>query len=213
MTWFAAGAAAVTVATSLYSASSAGSAAAKAAGEQDAAQGAAVVKERLNKTVSNSYATAFSQMRLSLQKRQLAQQDADISAASLAAKGQVQVGNAATSSIGATTQQVSADIQQKVDAAHDQVKANWQNDQENYNNELSMMVINTNASEPNLQKFDYNGPSGGEMLGGALLSGAASFASNYASAKMKLGSGTSIPTQYAGDDIDAGGGWNPAGPI
>lgn len=190
MTWFAAGAAAVAVAGTLYSSHQSAKAATKQASEADAAQGAAVVKERLNKTISNSYATAFDQMRLSLQKRQEAQQGADISAAALAAHGSATLGNAATSTIGQTTQQITSDIDQKVTAAQDRVQANWQNAQENYNNELDMMRINTAQTTPTLTKYDYMGPNDGQQFMGALFSGAATFASSYAGARMKLGPGS-----------------------
>ena len=198
MTWFMAGAAAITVGTSLYSASSAKSSAIKSANSASKAEGEAIAKERLNKTISNSYSTAFAQMQLGLQKRQLADQKAQVSAARLAAQGEVATANAATSSIGATTQAVVADINQKADAASASMDQAFENAIVNYNNELDMMVLNTDQSAPNIRQNVYNGPSTGEMITGAVLGGLAQFASSYAMRKMSLGAGTTVPGQVKG---------------
>lgn len=189
MTWFMAGAAAVTTVTSLYSASSAANSQAKAAGAASSAEGEAIAKERLNATIRNSYNTALSQMNLGLKKKQLSQQAGDIRAATLAAKGDATLAAAATGSIGASTNAVVSDIEQKSQAALDQTTDAFENAVENYNMDLQMMVINTNQSAPNVRPVEYNGPSGGEMLGMALMQGLGSFASNYAMRKMSLGLG------------------------
>ncbi len=198
MTWFMAGATAVSAATTLYSASSAKSSAIKSASSASRAEGEAIVKERLNKTISNSYSTAFAQMQLSLQKRQLSQQKADISAATLSAKGDVTTANAATSSIGATTQHVVADIEQKSQAAVQSTQDAFENAVVNYNNELDMMVLNTDQSAPNVRENVYQGPSTGEIVAGTILGGLAQFASSYALRKMSLGAGASVPAQVKG---------------
>lgn len=198
MTWFMAGAAAVSVATSLYSASSAKSSAIKNANSASKAEGEAIVKERLNKTISNSYSTAFAQMQLGLQKRQMSQQKADISAATLAAQADVQTANAATSSIGATTASVVSDIDQKSQAAVQNTEDAFENAVVNYNNELDMMVLNTDQSAPNVRENVYNGPSTGEIVAGSILGGLAQFASSYAMKKMSLGAGSAVPAQVKG---------------
>lgn len=198
MTWFMAGAAAVTVATSLYSASSQKSAAIKNANSASKAEGEAIVKERLNKTISNSYSTAFAQMQLGLQKKQLSEQRTQISAATLAAKSDVTTANAATSSIGATTDAVVADINQKSQAAVQSTDDAWENAMVNYNNNLDMMVLNTDQSAPNVRANVYNGPSTGEIIGGSILAGLSQFASSYAMRKMSLGAGPQVPAQTKG---------------
>lgn len=194
MTWFMAGAAAVTTVTSLYSASSAANSQAKAAGAASRAEGEAIAKERLNSTIRNSYNTALSQMNLGLKKKQLSQQAGDIRAATLAAKGDATLAAAATGSIGASTTAVVSDIEQKSQAALDQTTDAFENAVENYNMDLQMMVINTDQSAPNVRPVEYNGPSGGEMLGMALMQGLGSFASNYAMRKMSLGLGEKAAT-------------------
>ncbi len=191
MTWFMAGAAAVTTTvTSLYSAQSAANSQAKAAGAASRAEGEAIAKERLNTTIRNSYNTALAQMNLGLKKKQLSQQAGDIRAATLAAKGDVTLAAAATGSIGASTNAVVSDIEQKSQAALDQTTDAFENAVENYNMDLQMMVINTDQSAPNVRPVEYHGPSGGEMLGMALMQGLGSFASNYAMRKMSLGLGS-----------------------
>lgn len=189
MTWFMAGAAAVTTVTSLYSANSAASASARAAGAQSRAEGEAVAKERLNATIRNSYNTALAQMNLGLKKKQLSQQATDIRAATLAAKGDATLAAAATGSIGASTNAVVSDIEQKSQAALDQTTDAFENAIENYNMELQMMVLNTDQTAPTVRPVEYHGPSSGEMLGAALMQGLGSFASNYAMRKMSLGLG------------------------
>lgn len=189
MTWFMAGAAAVTTVTSMYSANSAASASARAAGAQSRAEGEAVAKERLNATIRNSYNTALAQMNLGLKKKQLSQQATDIRAATLAAKGDATLAAAATGSIGASTNAVISDIEQKSQAALDQTTDAFENAIENYNMELQMMVINTDQTAPTVRPVEYHGPSRGEMVGAALMQGLGSFASNYAMRKMSLGLG------------------------
>ena len=203
MTWVLAAAAAISATTAYVSSASAASASAKAAGRASRAEGEAIVRERLNKTVSNSYSTAFAQMQLSLQKRQLAQQKADVSAAALAAKGAVQTEVAASGSIGASVQAVASDIEQKAAQAADGLSAEFENALLNYNNELEMMVLNTDQSTPQIRKAYYDGPSAGQMLGAAALSGLAQFASGYALRRMNLGLGTpagqpSVPSSSGG---------------
>ena len=189
MSWFIAGAV-LSAGTSYLSAYSAASSQAKAAGAASRAEGEAIAKERLNATIRNSYSTALAQMNLGLKKRQLSTQAADIRAATLAAKGDATLATAATGSIGASTNAVVSDIEQKSQAALDQTTDAFENAVENYNNELQMMVINTDQSAPNVRPVEYNGPSSVEMLGMSLVQGLGSFASNYAMRKMSLGLGS-----------------------
>ena len=191
MSWFIAGAV-TSVGTSYLSAYSAASSQAKAAGAASRAEGEAIAKERLNATIRNSYSTALAQMNLGLKKRQLSTQAADIRAATLAAKGDATLAAAATGSIGASTNAVVSDIEQKSQAALDQTTDAFENAVENYNNELQMMVINTDQSAPTVRPVEYHGPSSGEMLGMSLLQGLGSFASNYAMKKMSLGLGPKV---------------------
>ena len=192
MTWFLAGSAALTVGTSLLSSNAAAKSGAADASRASKAEGDAIAKERLNTTIRNSYNTAFAQMQLGLRKKQLSQQGAGISAARLAAKGDAALATASTGSIGASTQAVLSDIDMKSQAALDMTTDAFESAVDTYNNDLNMMVLNTDRSAPTVRPVQYTGPSTGEMIGGALLSGAASFVSGYASRKMSLGLGTPV---------------------
>lgn len=171
------------------------------------AEGEAIRKERLNMSIRNSYSTALAQMNLGLKKRQLSQQGADISAAGLTATADAQVANAATGSVGATTNAVLSDIDQKVQFAKDQTTDQFENAVENYNLDLKMMVINTEQSAPTMRPNVDAGPSSGQMLAGAVLSGIGQFASTYAMRKMQLGLGdrptnAQIPSPTSGYGIN-----------
>ena len=202
MTWFMAGAAGLSAGTSLIAANSAARSSAKQAGAASLAEGEAIAKERLNTTIRNSYSTALGQLNLALTKRKLSTQSADIKAATLAAKGDAAVAAAATGSIGASTQAVVSDIEQKSQAALDSTTDAFENAVENYNNELGMMALNTHQTAPTVRKVEYAGPSGGEMLGTALMQGLGQFASSYAMRKMSLGLGSAPSTAYTGSGLN-----------
>lgn len=190
MTWFSAGASAlISTGAGYIGAMGQKSAGIANANSASRAEGEAIASERLNQTVRNSYSTALSQMQLSMRKRQLSQQGADIGAATLAARGDAALGIAATSSIGQTTNAIVSDINMKSEQAMSQTAEQYANDAENYNRELVMMAINSDQSAPNVRANEYNGPSDMALLGGSLLQGAASFAGNYAMRKMTLGLG------------------------
>ena len=190
--------AAISSLTSLYGAQSAANAQARAAGAASRAEGEAIARERINATIRNSYATALAQMNLALKKKQLSQQAGDIRAATLAAKGDANLAAAATGSIGASTNAVTSDIEQKSQAALDQTTDAFEKAVDNYNMDLQMMVINTDQSAPNVRPVEYNGPSSEEMLGMSLVQGLGSFASDYALRKMSLGLGSTPSSTNVG---------------
>lgn len=189
MTWFMAGSAAVSVGTSYLGGISNANAGIRNANATSKAEGEAIAKERLNTTIRNSYNAAFGQMRLALQKRQAAQAGSQISAATLAARGEADVAAAATGSVGASTVAIASDIQQKSQEAFAAMEANFENEVENYNTDLTLMRLNTAESSPTTRPVQDSGPSSGEIFGGAVLGGLAQFASNYANRKMQLGLG------------------------
>lgn len=191
MTWFAAGAAALSTVGTIASGASSARAGAREAGRVSRAEGEAITKERINQTVRNSYSTALGQMQLALKKRQFAQQGSEISAARLVAKGDADANAAASGSIGASVNAVSEDINMKAQSALDMTQDAFENEVQNSNRELEMMVINTNESAPNVREVSYNGPSMGQLVGGAVLGGAVQFAGAYAQRKMSLGLGPS----------------------
>ena len=208
MTWMLAGAAALSVGTSVLGATSQRNSAIRNANAASKAEGEAIVKERLNATIQNAYSTSFAQMNLALKKKQLSQQGSELSAAALAAKGDVAAVAGATSSIGASTEAVVSDIDMKASAAIDQTTDAFENAMVNYNNDLQTMVLNTNASAPTPRRNEYLGPGTGEILGLSLLSGITTFASGYALRSMSLGLGQRavVPSQVSGTGLRMGGG-------
>lgn len=188
------GSALLSGASSFLSARSSAASGIRQANAVSKAEGEAVVKERLNTTIRNSYNTALSQTQLALRKQQLAQASADTGAAALGVRGDADAINAASGSIGGSTAAISADIQMKADAAQSRIDAELENAITNYNAELDMMALNTKLSESNVRPIQYTGPSTGEMLGTAAFVAAGSFASNYAMRQMSLGLGAKADT-------------------
>lgn len=206
MSWFMAGAAAVTAVTTYTGAQSQKSAAIKQGNAVSLAEGKAIVRERLNQTIRNSYNTGLAQMQLGLEKRRMIQQGADISAAALAAKGNADALSAASGSIGASVQAVAADINQKADSALDMTRDAFEMSVINYNNDLDAMVMNTDQSAPQPRKNEYIGPSDGALLGQSLMAGVSQFASSYAMRHMQLGLGNkpNVPSSSGGGSLSLG---------
>lgn len=180
----------ISAATSLLSSSAAGRAQAAQAGAIGRWEGEQITRERQQKTLQNAYATAAANAMLGLEKQKMARTLADISTGGAVASATATVQNASTGTIGASAQAVQADIQQKVDSAQAQVQDAFEQTLENHNAALQEMVLNTAATETQPRKIEYQGPSTGQMLGGALLAGVSSFASSYFMQSAKLGLGT-----------------------
>lgn len=213
MTWFLAGSAVLTVASTAISGNAAGNAATRNANATSKAEGEAIAKERLNTTVRNSYQAAFSQMQLGLRKKQLAQQGAGITATALAARGDVTLGNAATGSIGSSAQVVLSDIDMKAQAALDMTTDAYESAAEQHNTNLNMMVLNTEQSATAPREIRDVGPSSGEMLGAAVLGGVAQFAAGYAGKKMSLGLGKPIAASNVSSMNTMSMGYNPSSSV
>lgn len=196
MSWWFVGAAAVTVVSSTIQGMEQKNTAIESANANSKAQGDAIAAERLGTKIRNSYAAAFGEMRLALQKHQLVQQGTQAKAEGLAALGNAQAANAATGSIGASTAAVASDIRMRVDQALAVVDSNYENAVANYNSSLAMLAVNTRIGAPNTDaaKVQYLGPSDSEIAGNAVLSTAGSFASSYFTSKAQLGLGSSQPS-------------------
>lgn len=198
MSWFMAGAAAISIGTSVIGGMQQRNSSIRSINSASLAEGEQITAERLNKSIQNSYSTALAQMQLGLEKRKLSQNSADISSAGVMAMGDVDLAAASTGSIGASTAAVSSDVQMKVNQAQAQVDAQWEQTVENYNNDLNLMVLNTDQSAPNVRRAEYNGPGVGGIIGTSVMNGLAQFASSYAMSKMQLGLGSKAPSsQYS----------------
>ena len=194
MSYFLAGAAAMTAATAYIGGQNSKAAAIKAGNTASKAEGEAIVRERLNQTIRNSYSTGLAQMQLGLERKRASQQIADVSAAELAAKGNANTLAAATGSMGASVKAIAADIDQKANSAVDMTKDSFEMAMVNYNNNLDAMVLNTDQSAPQVRENKYTGPDSGQILSSALLAGGSQFASGYTMKQMQLGLGkTTVP--------------------
>lgn len=181
---------------SYFGAMSSKSTAIRNANSASKAEGEAIARERLNTTVRNAYSTALAQMNLAAQKQQYSQNLGDISAAERGTLANVDTVAAASGSVGGSVDAVASDIRQRAGAARASTQNAWEAAVTNYNNTLDMMVVNTDQSAPQVRPVEYHGPSDLQILGTSLLAGAASFGSNYAMGKARLG-GTSpnLPSQ------------------
>lgn len=198
MSWFAAGAAAVGVVTSVWQGRQQAKAAARAESAQiqgqSEAESRAIIRDRLNQTVRNSYQAAMLQSQLALQRQKAAKTSADIRSQGLVARGTAEANRAASGVVGASAQAVAADIDSKVNAATAQTQLELQQSLDNYNAELDMIVVNTAQSAPEgVRDYRSTGNYGSDWrkaAGVEILSGLAQFGFGYAQRRMQLGPGT-----------------------
>lgn len=203
MSWVLASTAA-SVGMNFLGANSSQNAGIRASNKVSFAEGQAIVKERLNTNIRNSYSTAINQMNLALTKRKLSTQVADIYAGSLQAKSEADLSAAATGSVGASIDAATSDIAMKTDTAISATFDEYEVAVQNYNNDLKMMVLNTKQSEPSMTPRVDNTSSTGSLLGQAVLGGAINFASSYAMRRMQLGLGPKavVPSNVASIDFN-----------
>lgn len=197
MSWFAAGAAAVGVATSVWQGRQASKSAARGESAQIRAQSEAesraIIRDRLNQTIRNSYQAAMLQSQLALQKQKSARLGSEIRTQGLVSHGAAEANRAAAGVVGASAQVVASDIDSKVDAAQAQNYLDLQQSVENYNSELDMIVVNTAQSAPEgVRDYRSTGNYGSDWrraAGVEILSGLAQFGFGYAARRMQLGPG------------------------
>lgn len=207
--WVAGAAIAASTATSLYSASSAASANAKNLSSQSNAENAAIAKQNMSQIVRNSYRTGMANLQLGLQKKQMAKAGMDLSVNEVAALAQADTLKAATGSIGASADAARNDIKMRADAAKLSQQDEYENILENYNNELEANRMNATNAVVEARRYTYNGPSGGEMLTGAVIGGLVSFAGSYAARSAKLGLGATTGSATGGSSYsDASAMWD-----
>lgn len=154
---------------------------------QQIADSKEIVRDRLQASIRNAYATAFGQVSLALQKKQTAQQMSSVRAGGVSALGDASLISAYSGTIGASVDAVSSDIMQRSNEALTQLQENYDASLQDYNRSLDAMVMNTELSKPEQREYKYMGPSTMDNLLGAVTGTAMSFAGNYANQKMKLG--------------------------
>ena len=186
MTMWAVGAAAVAVAGSLYSSSQAGKSSARQGSAASKAENEAVVRSNTQSMVRNSYKAGMMNMQLGLAKKQAIQEGHDSSVNAHAAMGQVLTNQAATGTVGSSADVVANDINMKWGEARAMQRENYEADLTNFNNELEALSVSAEGEVQRARKYEYMGPSGGEMLVGAALAGATSYMGSYGMKAMSL---------------------------
>lgn len=193
MAWWVAGTAAV---TSLYSGYSSASSAAKQASAASNAENNAIARSNLNLIVRNSYKTSLLNMQLGQARKQAITQGHDITLQGLQVMSATSANTAASGTIGASVAAVSQDIEARVAEAQLQRQDQFDTEIVNYNNELDAMKFTMHDQIQQPRRYEYTGPSQGQIWGGALFAGASSFASSYAMSNMRLGLGPKpLPSQ------------------
>lgn len=194
MTWVAVGVGVVGIAASAYSSSQAGSSAAKQASTMSNAENDAIAKQNMSQQIRNSYRTGMLNMQLGLQKKRAVQEGFDTSVQYAAGKGALESNQIAAGAVGASADAVLNDLDMAYGQAKEQQQENFQSTLDQYNQELEAMRMNALNNVVEARKYEYNGPSSGQIVGSALLNAAVSAAGNYATRQMTLGLGQKAVT-------------------
>lgn len=197
MTWFAVGAAAVAVAGSLYSSNQAGKSAAKQGSAASKAENEAVIRANTQSVIRNSYKAGMMNLQSGLMKKQATQQGYDTSVQAQAALGASSANAAAAGTVGASVDAVQNDINMKWGEAEAQQRENYEAELTNFNNELEALSTSAEGEVQHARRYEYAGPSGGEMMIGAALAGVSSFYSTYGQKRLNLNLGNTGNTGAA----------------
>lgn len=204
MSWFMVGSAAVTVVSS----AAAGGAAAGQANSQTVEGNEAIIKSNIANTIRTGYRVGLANMQRGLEKRAAVQHGFDITKAGAEALGQVNANAAAAGSVGASVTAVANDIKMKIGEA--QAAAQYQDDVDRANFQTQIEGITFEGGQNVQEGIQSKAQSSGEIWGGALTAGAASFATSYLGAKMKLGVGAQPVNTNAPINTGVGSGFNSA---
>ena len=197
MAWVAVGTTAVSAATSMYMGNQAAKGQAAQASAMSNAENAAIAKQNMSQMVRNSYRTGMLSMQLGLQKKQAVQQGFDTSVQFRNVMGQAVSNKEAAGAIGASADAVVTDLEMQYENSKMVQQENFASILDNYNNELDAMRMNALNNVVEARKYEYNGPSSGQIVGGALVNAAVSAAGNYAMRNMSLGLGPKPETSIA----------------
>ena len=197
MAWVAVGTTAVSAATSMYMGNQAAKGQAAQASAMSNAENAAIAKQNMSQMVRNSYRTGMLSMQLGLQKKQAVQQGFDTSVQFRNVMGQAVSNKEAAGAIGASADAVVTDLEMQYENSKMVQQENFASVLDNYNNELDAMRMNALNNVVEARKYEYHGPSSGQIVGGALVNAAVSSAGNYAMRNMSLGLGPKPETSIA----------------
>lgn len=195
MAWVAVGVAVAGAAVSIYSGNQAAKGQASQASAMSNAENNAIAKQNMSQMVRNSYRTGMLNMQLGLQKKQAVQQGFDTSVQFQNIRGAAVSNKEAAGAIGASADAVVTDLEMQYENSKMVQQENFASILDNYNNELDAMRMNALNQVVDAKKYEYHGPSSGQIVGGALASAAISAAGNYAMRNMSLGLGQKPGTQ------------------
>ena len=195
MVWAATGVAVAGMAVSIYSGNQAAKGQAAQASALSNAENNAIAKQNMSQMVRNSYRTGMLNMQLGLQKKQAVQQGFDTSVQFQNIRGTAVSNKEAAGAIGASADAVVTDLEMQYENSKMVQQENFASVLDNYNNELDAMRMNALNQVVDAKKYEYHGPSSGQIVGGALASAAISAAGNYAMRNMSLGLGPKAGTQ------------------
>lgn len=195
MAWVAVGVAVAGASVSIYSGNQAAKGQAAQASALSNAENNAIAKQNMSQMVRNSYRTGMLNMQLGLQKKQAVQQGFDTSVQFQNIRGAAVSNKEAAGAIGASADAVVTDLEMQYENSKMVQQENFASILDNYNNELDAMRMNAQNQVVDAKKYEYHGPSSGQIIGGALASAAISAAGNYAMRNMSLGLGPRAGTQ------------------
>ena len=195
------------VAGSLYSSNQAAKSSAKQAGMMSRADNEAVVRSNTQSMIRNHYKAGMMNLQLGLSKKQAIQEGFDTGIKAQQALGAVNSNQAAAGTVGATADAVTNDIQMRWGEAQAMQRESAEAELTNYNNQLEALSLSADGEVQHERRYEYNGPSSGEMWTGALLAGLGSFMGTYGAKKMSLNLGQST-APAASLSTGTGGGFN-----
>lgn len=214
MTWYAVAGAAVVAVGSAVSQSQAANAASKSASKASIAENDAIAKRNMSQMVRNHYRAGMLSMQLGLDKKKALQETYETSKNYTAAMGQVQANVGAAGAMGASVDAVAQDVNQRQGEARAVQEDNYEMMLVNFNSELEALRMNALNEVVESRKYEYTGPSQGEIWGGALLGAAVQVAGNYALRQANLGLGERTGTMNVGSTTGTMAGFrtDPFGP-
>lgn len=189
MVWAATGVAVAGIALSVYQGNQSAKNSASQASALSNAENAAIAKQNMSQMVRNSYRTGMLNMQLGLQKKQAVQQGFDTSVKFREVMGQAVSNQEAAGAIGASADGVVTDLEMQYENSKVVQQENFSSILDNYNNELDAMRMNALNQVVDAKKYEYHGPSSGQILGGAIAGAAINAAGSYAMRNMSLGLG------------------------
>jgi len=213
MSWFMVGTAAVTMVSSMKqgeaakaadevnqaNASISASNATRNSAVQNTSDNEAIIKANVASTIRTGYRVGLANIQRGLQKRQNVQQGYEITKGGGDALGKATANAAAAGSVGSSVDAVLGDIQMKIGEAQASLSNKDEVDAANFRTQIESIAYEGSSAiiqskERGVDAYALVSGPKVDIMGNALLAGASSFASSYASSKMKLGLGSSTPS-------------------